>query len=167
MSLPFQLPNLDFNKHTCDSFAYLLNDEDLSDVTLVSDDLSQVKAHRIVLSVSSPFFRQLLQTNPQSRSVFYIGGVNQQMLKHLKDLMYIGRVEEEIENIDLFMNLVKQFRVLDHLIGEGTENQLKGEFDFKTMHNETIISNEFIFDAATVEDHNETENDDVDVTKTV
>ena len=132
MLLPFQLPVLDFNKHTCDSFAYLLNDEDLSDVTLVSDDLSQVKAHRIVLSVSSPFFRQLLQTNPQSQSVFYIGGVNQQMLKHLKDLMYIGRVEEEIENIDLFMNLVKQFRVLDHLIGEGTQAQLKGEINLKT-----------------------------------
>ena len=91
------------------------------------------------------------------------------MLKHLKDLMYIGRVEEEIENIDLFMNLVKQFRVLDHLIGEGTQAQLKGEINLKTMHDETIISNEFIFDAATVEDedHNETENDDVDVTKTV
>ena len=54
-----------------------------------------------------------------------------------------------------------------HLIVEGTENQLEGEFDFKTMRDETIISNEFIFDAATVEDHNETENDDVDVTKTV
>ena len=57
--------------------------------------------------------------------------------------------------------------MLDHLIGEGTQAQLKGEINLQTMRDETIISNEFIFDAATVEDHNETENDDVDVTKTV
>merc|ERR1712129_174531 len=133
--------SLAFSKHTTDSFAWLLDDEELSDITLVSDDLVHVKAHKIVLSASSPFFRQLIKVNPQVQTVFYISGLNHQMLKHLLSLVYRGKIDQEIENFDVFMKMVKDFQILEHL------------FKVNIVENQTISDeSEYIFDTKIIKE---------------
>ena len=50
-----------FETFTKDTFRNLLDDEDLSDITLACDDGQLVKAHKVVLVSTSSFF----QTDPQ------------------------------------------------------------------------------------------------------
>ena len=53
MSEKFSLKWNDFHSNVSKSFEMLRNEEYLQDVTLVSDDDFQVKAHKLVLSASS------------------------------------------------------------------------------------------------------------------
>ena len=45
-----------FEQHTANAFSQLHKNADSSDVTLVTDDLTRLPVHRLILSVSSPFF---------------------------------------------------------------------------------------------------------------
>ena len=55
-----------FQKHVQQTFEDLYNNRNFSDVTLVTDDLVQIQAHRIVLSSASTLFEQLLMINSNS-----------------------------------------------------------------------------------------------------
>ena len=51
----------DFKENTIGSLGSLKDDRDFLDVTLVSEDGKEVEAHKIILSISSPFFQNLLK----------------------------------------------------------------------------------------------------------
>ena len=56
----FHLQWQDFEANTASAFKSLLTDQDLLDVTLVSEDQLVMEAHRIVLFTSSTFFKRVL-----------------------------------------------------------------------------------------------------------
>ena len=67
MDTETQLMNLswnDFQNSTIRTFNKLPDDERFSDITLVCDEGKQIKAHRIILSSCSSFFKELLIQNP-------------------------------------------------------------------------------------------------------
>ena len=53
----------DFQDIVQTSFVELRTDTDFTNVTLACEDQS-IKAHKVVLSACSPFFKNLLKTNP-------------------------------------------------------------------------------------------------------
>ena len=65
----------DFEKNISTSFRELKDDEDFFDVTLVCEQ-SQVKAHKVVLSACSTFFRIILKTNPHQHPLLYLKGIS-------------------------------------------------------------------------------------------
>ena len=105
----------DFPGHVTNAFANLLVDKELSDVTLVSDDLVPVKAHKIVLSTASPFFKQLLRASPQVQSVLYVSGFDHQMLTNLLHYIYLGKIDPKMENIDAFLKMLKELEIFTKL----------------------------------------------------
>ena len=50
-----------YPKHLGDIMRQLLLSEEFADVTLVCDDGKQIKAHRNILSICSPVFKNILQ----------------------------------------------------------------------------------------------------------
>ena len=46
------------------TFKQLWREQDFTDVTLATEDDQQIKAHKVILSSSSDFFRNLLLRNP-------------------------------------------------------------------------------------------------------
>ena len=50
----------DFQTTVSQSFGKLRQEKDFFDVTLVSDDEKQIQAHKLVLSSSSKFFKNIL-----------------------------------------------------------------------------------------------------------
>ena len=58
----------DFHSSVRKSFSSLRNEQDLFDVTLVSDDEKHIAAHKLVLSASSDFFKNILlkENHPNS-----------------------------------------------------------------------------------------------------
>ena len=53
----------------------MMKADDLTDVTLVSDDKHQFRAHKVVLSACSPVFKSIIDNLPQNNSVIYLRGI--------------------------------------------------------------------------------------------
>ena len=57
----------EFENQTKTVFHNLISDTDFLDVTLVTDDEKQIKAHKVILSSISSFFRKILSSNQDNQ----------------------------------------------------------------------------------------------------
>ena len=63
MSEKFSLKWNEFSSNASKSFGIFRNEDYLHDVTLVSDDQQQFTAHKLVLSASSEYFKNIFRNN--------------------------------------------------------------------------------------------------------
>ena len=89
-----------------------LNIENISpNVTLVSDDLTQFQAHKIVLGACSPVLKNLLLTNPHSHPLLFLRGVKQQELESLLQFMYLGETVIHAGHIHTVFDIAKDLQM--------------------------------------------------------
>ena len=90
MSEKFCLKWNDFHSNVSKSFGLFRNEDYLHDVTLVSDDHLQVPAHKLVLSASSEYFKNVLKNSnkPNSHPLLCLDGVNSDYLRNILDYIY-------------------------------------------------------------------------------
>ena len=60
-----------FSEHLQLMFKDLYEEEKNSDVTLVCDDQTQFKAHKIVLSACSPVLKKMIESHPADEPIIY------------------------------------------------------------------------------------------------
>ena len=101
----------DFQKNVSQSFGLLRQEEDLFDVTLVSEDEIQVPAHKLVLSASSSFFKSFFRKNAHSHPLLYLGGVNSRKLNFVLDYIYHGEVKLYQEDLEGFIEAAQKLRI--------------------------------------------------------
>ena len=89
----------------------LLEEDHFKDVTLVSDDLHVVKAHRALLSKSSDVLRQILLLKDDKDPIIFIRGSTREQLKSLLNFIYLGETEVTEEDMNTFVQLAKDFKV--------------------------------------------------------
>ena len=68
--------------------------ECLSDVTLVCNDDTKIKAHKFVLIGSSSVLRTMLLESSQRETVVYLRGVDRRELEWLLEFMYLGETSD-------------------------------------------------------------------------
>ena len=83
MGEKFSLKWNDFNSNVSKSFSLFRNEEYLQDVTLVTDDNKQVSAHKLVLSASSEYFKNIFQSNKHSHPLLCLGGISSNDLNNI------------------------------------------------------------------------------------
>ena len=69
----------------------MLNDVNFTDVTLVSGDGIQIKAHKIILSACSQFFQHILvpySVDFSHKPVVFLKGIEEQELTAILQFMY-------------------------------------------------------------------------------
>ena len=64
-----------FSEHLQLMFKELYQEERYADVTLVSDDHTQFKAHKMVLSACSPVFKKIIDSNRSQHPLIYLRGI--------------------------------------------------------------------------------------------
>jgi len=101
----------DFTNDVVNIFKELAKDSDFTNVTLVTDGGANVKAHKVVLSAFSPFFRNLLVNNPHQHPLLYLRGVRTEDLLAILDFIYLGQTKVDMENINRFMELAKDLQI--------------------------------------------------------
>ena len=89
----FSLKWNDFQANLASSFSKLRAERDFFDVTLVSDDEVHVSAHKVVLSASSDFFKNILKKSLHSNPLLYLSGVKSKELTFVMDYIYEGEVQ--------------------------------------------------------------------------
>ena len=129
MTEKFSLKWNDFQTNVSKTFRNLRTSEHFYDVTLVSDDQTQVSAHKVVLSSSSEYFKNILTTNKHSHPMLCLNGVNTVDLKSMLDFIYNGEIQIYQDNLDNFLNIAQRFQL---------EGLLKG----KEETNDTLHDNE-------------------------
>ena len=91
--------------------AELYREKQLTDVTLISDDRRQVKAHRIVLSYFSDLLRSILrELDNNSHPVLYLPGLTEKDLLKVLEFFYTGKVDLEHISLETFQHILKQVK---------------------------------------------------------
>ena len=129
MSEKFSLKWNDFHSNVSKSFSLLRNEDYLHDVTLVSDDHKKVSAHKLVLSASSEYFRDIFKNNQHSHPLICLGRVSNEELQNRMDYIYNGEVQIFQENLERFLGVAKRLK-LEGLIG-GKQEEYEVEMDNK------------------------------------
>ena len=118
MSEKFNLKWNDFHSNVSKSFGLFRNESYLHDVTLVSDDFKLIPAHKLVLSASSEYFRNILQQTQQSQQpLICLDGVNSDDVRNILDYVYEGEVKISQDDLDRFLGIAQRLRI-EGLVGQ-------------------------------------------------
>ena len=107
----------DFQTNVSTSFRKLREERDFLDVTLVSDDEVHISSHKLVLSSSSDFFKNILRKSSHSNPLIYLPGIRSKELNYVMDYIYNGEVQLFQDDLDTFLDVAKKLKV-DGLIGD-------------------------------------------------
>ena len=108
-----------FTDHLQLMFKDLYEEEKHSDVTLVCDDQTQFKAHKIVLSACSPVFKKIIDNNPSQHPLIYLRGIQSYEMESILQFMYLGEGKFYHERMGEFIKVAKDLEVKD--ISKGVE----------------------------------------------
>ena len=92
-----------FEDHLKETSKKLYDKKYFADVTLVSEDLVQIQAHRFTLSSSSPVLEKLLLMNQDSRALIYLKGIKHEELEAVTKFIYLGETKVKKERVDDFL----------------------------------------------------------------
>lgn len=108
--------------HIRSSLAVLLNESVLVDVTLCCEG-GRLSAHKILLSMCSPYFREVFKENPCSHPIVILKGVSCRVMRQLLQFMYDGEVTVDCDDFNAFMKTAELLEVygLTENVEEGEE----------------------------------------------
>ena len=109
-----QLKWNDFQTNLPLSLQYARDSQEFSDVTLVCDDDSAFKAHRLILIAGSHFFEKTLRgstTGSHSHPLLYLRGFQRDELTAMLDYLYTGEASIQQENLNRFLVLSNQLGI--------------------------------------------------------
>merc|ERR1719347_739055 len=108
-----------FSEHLSLMFKDLYQEGRYSDVTLVSDDQTQFKAHKIVLSACSPVFKKIIDSNPSHHPLIYLRGIRSYEMESILQFMYLGEGKFYHERMREFIKVAQELEVKE--ISDGVE----------------------------------------------
>ncbi|CAL8099805.1 unnamed protein product [Orchesella dallaii] len=117
--------------HFANKFSELLDEDEIAftDVTLACEG-QFLQAHRLVLSVCSPFFKNLFKVNSAERgpATVVLANVRYTDLENILHFIYRGQVNVRKEDLNKFLETGEQLQI-DGLVGQGqSKNSFKRRF---------------------------------------
>ena len=116
----------DFQENVTSAFGTLKESEDFVDVTLVCEDGQLVKAHRVILASTSPYFLSILGKSSHPHPLIYMRGVLFEDLVGIVDFLYFGETSVLQENLNRFLSLAQELQ-LKGLSGKGEAEEENDE----------------------------------------
>ena len=94
-----------------DQLRQLKKDEDYVDVTLVTEDGEEIKAHKLILAMCSPFFKKVLSSKNHPHPLLYMKGVDYSTLSYLTSFINDGEVNVPQEGLENFLAVAKELKI--------------------------------------------------------
>ena len=101
----------DFFVHNVEFFKEILDQEDMADITIACDDNYTVRAHKVILSASSLFFRSVIKRSQHPNPYIFLKGVSAFHLNSLMSYIYSGETEVRSEDFQMFMMIASDLRI--------------------------------------------------------
>ena len=96
---------------TSQTISGLLEYQEFSDVTLATADNEQFHLHRIILSASSPFFKNVLLKNIYAKPFIYLQGMMYEPLRHIVEFIYTGQCKVPVAILNSFLKIGKDLEI--------------------------------------------------------
>ena len=106
--------NLDwhtYNDHLKEMMQKLMQTNESSDVTLVCEDKTKFKAHKFVLSASSPVFQSIINDLPQKDPIVYLRGVFAPEMKSILQFIYLGQATFYQDRMNEFLSVSRTLEI--------------------------------------------------------
>eukprot|EP00088_Acartia_fossae_P019146 TRINITY_DN2111_c0_g1_i2.p1 TRINITY_DN2111_c0_g1~~TRINITY_DN2111_c0_g1_i2.p1 ORF type:complete len:414 (+),score=125.19 TRINITY_DN2111_c0_g1_i2:129-1370(+) len=111
MSEQFSLKWNNYQISLTSAFKHILEEEDFVDVTLSAEGQS-LKAHKVVLSACSSYFKNLLRgISPWQHPVLVLKDVRFTDLQSILEFVYLGEVNLEQARLDSFLNTAEILQI--------------------------------------------------------
>ena len=85
-----------YSDHLRESLKEMMTSAEFADVTLVTDDRQQIRAHRNILSACSPLFKNILLFDSNSANpIIYLKGIQYSEMDSILQFIYLGEAKRE------------------------------------------------------------------------
>ncbi|KAJ8726388.1 hypothetical protein PYW07_001086 [Mythimna separata] len=123
----FSLRWNNYVSHVTEAFNVLRFENDLVDVTLCCDG-GKIKAHKMLLSACSSYFKQIFKENPCQHPVIIFRNFKFEDLNAIINFMYHGEVnifQEQLESFLITAELLEVKGLTDNMEDESSKSQLR------------------------------------------
>ena len=100
-----------YTDHLREMLHDMMTSNELTDVTLVSEDKKQFKAHKVVLSASSTVFKSIISENYSTNSVIYLRGILSYEIESILQFIYLGKATFYQERMNEFLQVGKNLEI--------------------------------------------------------
>ena len=150
----FNLSWNNFEENILNNFKDLKHDQDFTDVTLVCEEDKQLKAHKVVISSCSEFFKSILIENPHQHPLVYLHGVSFVQLQAILNFAYLGQTQVEQQELQSFLQAAKTLKIKglsdDNCRNTDRDSSVpNGNTELKMNEDERIIDTETVDDIGT------------------
>ena len=101
----------DFGNHSNITFRQLWNNDEFTDVTLATEDGQQIKVHKVILSSTSEFFRNILSKNPHQHPLLYLKDIRNKDLEMIMKFIYQGQCTIDQNELKSFLSTGKDLGI--------------------------------------------------------
>ena len=103
-----------YSDHLREALKDMMTSREFADVTLVTDDKQQIRAHRNILSAASPVFKNILQHNSNNTNpVINLSGIQHSEMESIMQLIYLGEARFYEERMSEFLMVSKKLDIKD------------------------------------------------------
>lgn len=118
----FSLRWNNYNDNMKTGFHDLLRREDFVDVTIAAEG-KLIQAHKMVLSICSPYFKNIFKANPCQHPVVFLKDVTHKELAGILQFMYLGEVSVQQEELGRFLKTAEALQIKG-LTSEDSDNKV-------------------------------------------
>ena len=109
----------------------------MADVTLVSDDLKHISAHKFILAACSPVFRSILIDDSSKSHILYLKGISSEFIRIMLKFVYSGEVNIDSLEAPTFMKILQEFQIQD--LGDMKSTESHSPADNERSSQESVM----------------------------
>ncbi|XP_063827485.1 kelch-like protein 12 isoform X2 [Ostrinia nubilalis] len=167
MDQQFSLSWNNFHGNLTKGFAGLLGNGEFVDVTIAVEG-HLLQAHKVILSICSPYFKKMFQMNPCQHPIVVLRDVTHKAMRDLLQFMYHGEVSVKREDLTSFIGTAEVLQIKG-LTNKETEDDPEKEQDFSKHnienHNGSPDGNSSVSDIVDTTIDDVTPNNELDLLK--
>ena len=100
-----------YNDHLREMLRNMMSSNELTDVTIVSEDKKHFKAHKVVLSASSSVFQSIISDSTLSSPIIYLRGIDSPEIESILQFIYLGEVTFYQERMKEFLDVAESLEI--------------------------------------------------------
>ena len=117
-----------YSDHLREALNEMMLSSEFADVTLVTDDKQQIRAHRNILSAASPVFKSILQIDSNNANpVIYLRGIQHSEMESIMQFIYLGEARFYEERMSEFLTVSKNLEIKELSTGIEMKDQVESE----------------------------------------
>ena len=100
-----------YSDHLKSMMKEMMINNDLSDVTLVTEDKKHISANINILSACSPVFKEILKKDKNSSPIMYLRGIQYSEMDSIMHYIYLGEATFYAERMNEFLSVAKSLEI--------------------------------------------------------